>query len=127
MDMAPTFLDIAGATHPLMREGKEILPMQGKSMLTCWEDEKNNIRSDTDYLAWELIGWRAARMGDWKATWLSPPFGQSEWQLFNLAVDPGEVADLSSENPNKLQTLIQIYKDYAERCGVIESSVELDL
>ena len=127
MDMAPTFLGIAGATHPRIREGKEILPMQGKSMLTCGADEKNSIRSDTDVLAWELIGWRAVRMGDWKATWLSPPFGQSKWQLFNLKSDPGEAVDLSSKNPNKLQTLIQSYEDYVERYGVIESLREIDM
>jgi arylsulfatase len=127
MDMAPTFLSIAGATHPQAHDGEEILAMQGKSILTSWADENNSIRSDTDRLAWELLGWRAARTGDWKATWLSPPFGQSKWQLFNLKSDPGEAVDLSSKNPNKLQTLIRIYEDYVERCGVIESLREIDM
>jgi arylsulfatase len=127
MDIAPTLLRIAGATHPHVYNGKKILAMQGKSMLTCWKDEKNNIRSDTDHLAWELLGWRAARMGDWKATWLSPPFGQSKWQLFNLKSDPGEAMDLSTQNPDKLQTMIRIYENYVERCGVIESLREIDM
>jgi arylsulfatase A-like enzyme len=127
MDMAPTFLSIAGVTHPQTRNGKEILPMQGRSMLTCWADENERIRSDTDYLAWELIGGKAARMGDWKATWLSPLFGHSKWQLFNLNSDPGEAVDLFSKNPDMLQTLIRQYEDYAERCGVIESLLEIDL
>jgi arylsulfatase A-like enzyme len=127
MDMAPTFLSIAGATHPQARDGKAILSMQGKSMLTCWTDEKSSIRSDTDHLSWELLGWRAARRGGWKATWLSQPFGQSKWELFNLKSDPGEAVDLSSKNPNKLQTLIRIYEDYVERCGVIESSRKIDM
>ena len=66
-------------------------------------------------------------MGNWKATWLSPPCGQSKWQLFHLKSDPGEAVDLSSKNPNKLQTLIRIYEDYVERCGVIESLREIDM
>jgi arylsulfatase len=127
MDIAPTLLSIANATHPQTRDGKKILAMQGKSMLACWEDARNSIRSDTDHLAWELLGWKAARMGDWKATWLSPPFGQSKWQLFNLKSDPGEAMDLSSENPDIVQKLIQIYDDYAKRCGVIESLRDIDM
>lgn len=121
MDIAPTLLGIAGTTHPQTRNGKEILAMQGKSMLPCWADEKSSSRSVTDTLAWELIGWKAARMGDWKATWLSPPYGQSEWQLFDLATDPGETADLALENQDMLQKLIRVYEEYAQRTGVVES------
>jgi arylsulfatase A-like enzyme len=127
MDMAPTFLRIAGATQPRMREGKEILPMQGKSMLACWADENKGIRSDADHLAWELVGWRAARMGPWKATWLTLPFGQSRWQLFNINRDPGEAIDLSAENPDQLQALVRVYEDYVARCGVIESLLDFGL
>ena len=47
--------------------------------------------------------------------------------MFNLKNDPGEAMDLSSENPDKLQSLIGIYKDYVERCGVIESTIEIDM
>ena len=63
-------------------------------------------------------------MGDWKATWLSPPFGQSRWQLFNLKSDPGEALDLADINPEKLPALIRTYEGYVERCGVIESRVD---
>ena len=127
MDIAPTLLNIANDAHPQKRDGKEILAMQGKSMLTCWTDEKNSIRSNKDHLAWELLGWKAVRMGDWKATWLSPPFGHSKWQLFNFKSDPGEAMDLSSENPDKLQTMIRIYENYVEHCGVKESLREIDM
>jgi len=127
MDVAPTLLSIANAAHPRKRDGKEVLAMQGKSMFACWTDETNDIRSEKDHLAWELLGWKAVRKGDWKATWLSPPFGQSEWQLFNLESDPGETMDLSSEHPDMVRTLIQIYNEYVKRCGVIESLREIDM
>lgn len=127
MDMAPAFLDIAGANHPQTFAGKEVLAMQGKPMLTCWTDPNINIRSDKDHLAWELLGWKAVRMGEWKATWLSPPFGQSEWQLFNLTTDPGEVVDLCSEKPNQLHKMIDLYENYVKRCGVIESASDIDM
>jgi arylsulfatase A-like enzyme len=124
MDMAPTFLQIADAVHPRTRKGNVILQMQGKSMLASWGDQKKGIAPDPAHLSWELIGWRAARMGDWKATWLSPPFGQSRWQLFNLKSDPGEALDLAEINPEKLPALIRAYEGYVERCGVIESRVD---
>jgi arylsulfatase len=119
MDMAPTFLDIAGATHPAKIEGNKILPMQGKSMLTCWGDVNATVRSDQDILGWELIGFRAIRAGNWKAIWLPPPLGSGDWQLYDLKNDPGESEDLSGQYPDKLKKMIEMYEDYSVRNGVI--------
>ncbi|MBW1898157.1 MAG: arylsulfatase [Deltaproteobacteria bacterium] len=44
MDMAPTFIAIADTRHPKTSNGKQILAMQGKSMLKCWAGEKDSIR-----------------------------------------------------------------------------------
>ena len=113
---------------PNPRNEKKVRAPQGKSMLTCWKGDETSTRSDTDPLAGELLGRKAARLGDRKATWLPPPpFGRSEWQLFNLESDPGEVMDPSSETPDMARKLIQIYDDYAKRCGVVESSRDIDL
>ena len=65
------------------------------------------------------MGWRGIRAGSWKATWISSPFGISDWQLFNLAVYPGESRDLAYENPGLLQRLITQWEAYAEDVGVI--------
>ena len=127
MDMAPTFLEIAGAQHPKEKSGNQILPIEGKSMLPCWTAAKDTVRSDEDTLEWELLNWRAARMGDWKVTWISPPFGESKWELFNIKTDPGEATDLSVENPDKLKALIRIYEDYAKRVGVVETTIKIEL
>jgi arylsulfatase A-like enzyme len=124
-DMAPTFLKIAGARHPKQYKGSDVLPIQGKSMLTVLKGESKTVRSDQDTLGWELIGLRAMRSGDWKATRLVPPFGESKWQLFNMKDDPGEAVDISSGHPDKLQTLIKAYEDYEEQNGVVEITVDL--
>ena len=124
-DMAPTFLKIAGASHPTQYKGMDVLPIQGKSMLTILKGESKSVRSDQDTLGWELIGLRAMRSGDWKATRLAPPFGESKWQLFNMKNDPGEAVDISSNHPDKLQTLINAYKNYAEQNGVVEITVDM--
>jgi arylsulfatase len=125
-DMAPTFLEIAGANHPTQYKGKDILPIQGKSMLATLKEGSKNVRSDEDILGWELIGLRAMRIGDWKATSLAPPFGESKWQLFNMKDDPGEAVDISSMHPAKLKSLIKAYEDYEEQNGVVEITIDMD-
>jgi arylsulfatase len=124
--MAPTFLEIAGANHPTQYKGKDILPIQGKSMLATLKEGSKNVRSDEDILGWELIGLRAMRIGDWKATRLAPPFGESKWQLFNMKDDPGEAVDISSMHPAKHKSLIKAYEDYEEQNGVVEITIDMD-
>ena len=125
--MAPTFLEIAGASHPQQYNGKDVLPIQGISMLPVLKGESNSVRSDNNTLGWELIGLRAIRRSDWKATRLAPPFGENKWQLFNIKDDPGEAMDISSENPAKIETLIKAYEDYESRNGVVEIKIDVDI
>jgi arylsulfatase A-like enzyme len=66
-----------------------------------------------------LFGNRAIRQGDWKITWLYEPLGTEDWQLFNLAEDPGEQYDLSSKLPGKRQELIALWDEYVKTNGVI--------
>jgi len=67
------------------------------------------------------------RNGDWKATRLAPPIGESKWQIFKMKDDPGEAKDISSEHPEKLQALIKAYEDYNENNGVVEITIDMDL
>jgi hypothetical protein len=58
-------------------------------------------------------------MGRWKITWIDAPFGESEWQLFDLSTDPGETRDLSTENLEQLQRLLKNWNTYADEVGII--------
>ena len=86
------------------------------------------MRSDTDFLAWELFGKRAIRQGDWKALYVPGLKGRDErlpgitvdrWQLYNLVNDPVETRDLSKQHPGKLAELVALWDGYAEETGVI--------
>ena len=66
-----------------------------------------------------MFGNRAIRQGDWKISWLYEPFGTYDWQLFNLANDPGEQYDLSTKFPKKKQQLVALWDEYAKKNGVI--------
>ena len=57
--------------------------------------------------------------GEFKAVLVPPPYGTGEWELFNLAVDPGEANDLSKNLPRKLQTLVAAWEKYASDVGVV--------
>jgi arylsulfatase len=119
MDLAPTFLEIAGTAYPATHEEKEIVPLRGKSLLPLLAGTRDSVHGDSDPIGWELRGWRAIRMGQWKTTWIDAPFGASEWQLFDLSRDPGETTDLSDANPDQLQHLLQEWNNYADEVGVI--------
>ena len=119
MDLAPTFLEIAGISYPNSFEGRKVVPLRGKSLVPVLAGVSNVVHEENDPLGWELLGWRAIRMGKWKITWIDAPFGASEWQLFDLSRDPGETKDLSGENPAQLQRLLHEWNIYADEVGII--------
>ncbi len=119
MDIAPTLLELAGVQYPSTFEGREIVPMQGKSWVGMLEGKTGSPRNPGDWLGWELFGNKAIRRGDWKITWLYEPFGTGDWQLFNLAEDPGEQYDLSEKNSGKKKELVALWDEYVKTNGVI--------
>jgi arylsulfatase len=119
MDIAPTLLDIAGATYPDPDEDGIPVPQRGRSMVSLLAARKDSIRSDDDFLAWEFFDWRAVRMSNWKATWIAAPFGAGDWQLFDMAKDPGESNDVSDQFPNVTQDLADKWDSYADDVGVV--------
>jgi hypothetical protein len=49
-----------------------------------------------------------------------PPFGDKQWHLYNLRVDPTEANDISSTKPDLVKTLTAAYADYIKKYGVVE-------
>ena len=93
--------------------------MRGKSMATVLNGDANIIHENDTATSWEMFGMRAVRQADYKLRWLIEPFGPDAWQLFNLANDPGETTDLSSEMPDLRNDMIEIWNSYAQETGVI--------
>jgi arylsulfatase A-like enzyme len=120
MDIAATILDASETPHPgTSYKGREVEPMRGKSMATVLNGDANIIHENDTATSWEMFGMRAVRQGDYKLRWLIEPFGPDAWQLFNLANDPGETTDLSSEMPDLRNDMIEIWNSYAQETGVI--------
>ncbi|WIM85961.1 arylsulfatase [Candidatus Mycobacterium wuenschmannii] len=120
MDIAPTFLELAGVTHPGTEyRGREIAPMRGRSLLPYLSGESEAVHDDTTGTGWELFGRRAIRQGDWKAVHLPEPYGPGDWQLYDLSADRGEINDLAATHPDKLAELLQQWDRYVEDTGVV--------
>ena len=121
LDVVPTLLDVAGVTYPTsMYKGRELFPLQGRSLLPYLTGKEDNL-DDQYTMGWELFGRKAIRKGDWKIIDNNKPYGKSRWELYNLKSDPFEREDLSEFDPAKLSEMIEVWDQYAERNGVIQS------
>jgi arylsulfatase A-like enzyme len=118
-DIMPTLLEIAGTEYPATRNGQELPAISGKSWVSLLGGETDSLRSDQDYLGWELFGNRALRQGDWKIRWQYKPFGTGDWELFNLKDDPAERTDLATQNTEKRENMLALWSDYVAQNNVI--------
>jgi arylsulfatase len=119
MDIPATILDVAGVVHPGGSKVADIEPLQGTSLLPVLADPAAEIRGPTDWIGWELFGNSAIRMGDWKMVRLCAPSGTGDWQLYDLAADPGETTDLASERPEIRDQLLRHWDEYESSNNVI--------
>lgn len=103
-DVMPTLADILGIESPANTDGVSFL-----STLLGEPGQKEH-----EYLYWEFHergGRIALRKGDWKLLRYNVnKEPQGEFELYNIADDPGEIHNLASEKPEKLQELIGLLK-----------------
>ena len=119
-DIMPTVLDIAGIEHPDTFNGKAVEPMLGRSLKPVLSGSAASVYDDQEYICGELGGsggW--ARQGSFKSGWNAPPYGDKQWQLYNLETDPGETLNLANEEPLKLKELRAAWDAYAKDVGVV--------
>ncbi len=112
IDLMPTFLDLAGLQFPQTYEGRSLLDIDGKSLVPIL---LSGDRGGHATLFWEHEGKRAVRHGPWK---LVGSHG-GQWELYNIAEDRKESADLAREYPETVTELGDLYEQWAERNGVL--------
>lgn len=111
MDIMATCLDVAGVAYPARFEGREVLPIEGKSLLPVL---KGGTREGHKELCWATGGCRAVRAGQWKVV---SPKGGKPWELYDLANDRAETHDLASKSPGRTRDLAARWEQWAERTG----------
>jgi arylsulfatase len=118
-DIMPTILEFAGVDYPDKFQGRKVKPMSGRSMVSLLDGTKKAIYNESEYVGGEMGGGKWMRQGDFKAVMVPKPYGTGQWQLFNVAKDPGEAKDLSKSMPDKLEELKAAWDDYAKEVGVV--------
>ena len=111
IDVMATCLDVAGVEYPKAFEGRELLPLEGKSLVPVFHGD---ARKEHESLCWNVAGSRAVRMGRWK---LVAAKGKA-WELYDLEKDRTEMNDLAGENPERFKRLAAAYTDWTERVGI---------
>ena len=118
-DVTPTLLEMARVEHPSTYEGRDVAPMQGRSMASFLSGRAEAVHGDDAVMGWELFGRRAIVKGDWKLVWLWEPYGSERWELYDLVNDPAESHDLSSEMPERRDELLRAWEEYVSENDVI--------
>ena len=120
-DITPTLLELAGVSAPTgSYDGKEIHPINGKSMLSFLRGETDGVHGPDDAVAYEMAGSAAVFRGDYKLLRNNPPFGDKQWRLYRPNEDPVEINDLAQAEPELLVEMMAAYDRFAEEFNLIE-------
>lgn len=119
-DIAPTILDFAGISAGGEFKGEPVKAMTGRSLLPVLRGEAASPYSDEDAVGMEAAGNVALFRGGYKLMRNLPPYGDTEWYLYNLAEDPGETKDLKDAEPERFALMMREYEAYAASVGALE-------
>lgn len=111
IDIKATCLAAAGTPAPTGRQGKPVLPHEGRSLLPAFAGQPLS----RDALFWEHEGNAAVRAGDWK---LVRQGREGSWELYDLAKDRTEQTDLAAIQPDQVKTLAAQWEAWAVRANV---------
>lgn len=107
-DIMATCLDLAGAQYPAEFKGKKTPTLDGESLRPIFETGEREGRD----IYFEHFTGRAFHSKDgWKAVRADE---KSQWELYNLNVDPTEMHNLADAEPERLSQMIEKYENWAQ-------------
>lgn len=115
-DITPTIMDFAGVEA----SENEPVPINGRSLRPVLDGAADETHSATTPLGMEVSGNGALFLDGYKITRNMPPFGDGVWRLYDLSNDPGETTDLAAVEPERMQSMLEHYQEYADEFGVVE-------
>jgi arylsulfatase len=119
-DILPTLLDIVGVEPPNEIGGVKQMPIEGTSFKASLSDP--NAASKTSPQYFEQFGHRGLWQQGWKAVAYHPPgtpFDADAWELYHLDQDFNETNDLATTEPTRLDGMIKLWWELAERNNVL--------
>lgn len=111
IDVLPTCLELAGASYPREFGGREILPVEGRSLVGAF---KGRELPQPELIFWEQDGNRAVRQGKWKLVWDDE---LKRWELYDMEADRTETKDLAAAYPARVKELAAAYDRWAKSTG----------
>jgi arylsulfatase len=118
-DVMPTILEATGAGYPSRYKGREITPLEGRSLMPALRGK----HSPDGTLYWEHTGNAAIRRGPWKLVRDYP----QPWELYDLSRDRAELRDLAAQHPELVVELALEWQAWADRVGVLPWDTTLDI
>ena len=107
IDLAPTFMELAGATYPAAADASEL---EGESLVGTFDGSSVDFSGRDVFFEHE--GNRGVRSGNWK---LVANKDSSQYELYDLATDRAESTDLSTVYPDKQIELRKKWEAWAIR------------
>jgi arylsulfatase len=118
MDLAPTFLELAGASYPGSRGTSLTTPMSGKSILPLLAGDVDEVHGESEVLALSHGAVSFLRIGDWKLVTNTQYAGDETFRLYDLGSDPAESTDVSERYPERRAELLDSLQAFRARVGV---------
>ncbi|MEM9513373.1 MAG: arylsulfatase [Actinomycetota bacterium] len=123
-DITPTIYELLGITPPDTYRGVAQMPVTGRSFAAALDDPSTPATNTLQYF--ENAGSRAliAHLDGawWKAVTKhnqGDDYDTEPWELYNLSDDPSECADMATQQPERLNELVDLWWSEAERNGVL--------
>jgi len=127
IDIYPTILEAVGVPSPSVLNGVPQKPVEGVSMAYTFNDAKAPSTRRTQYF--EMLGNRGIYNDGWVACttpaiapWVmgtSPALDDYKWELYNVAEDFSESANLADKQPAKLREMQDLFWIEAAKYNVL--------
>ncbi len=118
IDLTATCIEAAGAVYPKELKGKKSPVSEGESFMPVLQGKK--WKRERPFFG-EHMGNRFVRDGEWKlVSQHQAKDGTGKWELYNMNDDRTELNDLAEKNKTKRDELEKKYKEWTERCEVLD-------
>jgi arylsulfatase len=118
IDLMATCVDVGRAAYPKESGGREIQPMEGRSLVPGFAGDRDAER----VLIWEHYGNAAIRQGKWKLVKLQGKAAGAAkgggWELYDIEKDRSELNNLAGVHLDKAVELAALWTRHAHRTKV---------